>query len=315
MSNNNQFIMSPTNDFCFKELMQNPKVRKGFISCILKKSPEEIAETILMPTETKRDYADDKLSVLDVKILLADGTKMDLEMQVAYFGSWDKRVLFYLTKMYTEQIRKGEDYEKLKKCVHVGILDFVRFPESDECYHKINLCNCKNGEIYTDLLELHILELPKLPAARAKLAHGEMISDELVIRWMEFFSGKTQEDFETMAKQDEYIEEAVNTIFELSADEQKRLEYEAREKAIRDDRARRNWAIKTGLEEGRKQGLKQGLEQGLTQGLEQGLTQGRAEGLALAARIIQLKQSGKTLEEISTDCGLSLEQVKGILGE
>lgn len=291
MSNNNQFIMSPTNDFCFKELMQNPKVRKGFISCILKKSPEEIAETILMPTETKRDYADDKLSVLDVKILLADGTKMDLEMQVAYFGSWDKRVLFYLAKMYTEQIRKGEDYEKLKKCVHVGILDFVRFPESDECYHKINLCNCKNGEIYTDLLELHILELPKLPAARAKLAHGEMISDELVIRWMEFFSSKTQEDFETMAKQDEYIEEAVNTIFELSADEQKRLEYEAREKAIRDDRAKQNWAMKTGLEEGLKQGL------------------------ALATRIIQLKQSGKTLEEISTDCGLSQEQIKEILGE
>lgn len=268
MSNNNQFIMSPTNDFCFKELMKNPKVRKGFISCILKKSPEEIAETILMPTETKRDYADDKLSVLDVKILLADGTKMDLEMQVAYFGSWDKRVLFYLAKMYTEQIRKGEDYEKLKKCVHVGILDFVRFPESDECYHKINLCNCKNGE---------------------------MISDELVIRWMEFFSSKTQEDFETMAKQDEYIEEAVNTIFELSADEQKRLEYEAREKAIRDDRAKQNWAMKTGLEEGLKQGLKQGL--------------------ALATRIIQLKQSGKTLEEISTDCGLSQEQIKEILGE
>ena len=98
-----------------------------------------------------------------------------------------------------------------------------------------------------------------------------------------------------MAKQDEYIEEAVNTIFELSADEQKRLEYEAREKAIRDDRAKQNWAMKTGLEEGLKQGLKQGL--------------------ALATRIIHLKQSGKTLEEISTACGLSQEQIKEILGE
>ena len=107
----------------------------------------------------------------------------------------------------------------------------------------------------------------------------------------EFFSCRMQEDFETMAKQDEYIEEAVNTLFELSADEQKRLEYEAREKAIRDDRARQNWAMKTGLEEGLKQGL------------------------ALASRIIQLKQSGKILEEISTDCGLSQEQIKGILGE
>ena len=296
MSSNNQFIMSPTNDFCFKELMQNPKIRKGFIAGILKKTPEEITETILLPAETRRDYADEKLSILDVKVLLADGTRMDLEMQVAYFGSWDKRVLFYLSKLYTEQIQKGDDYEKLKKCIHVGVLDFIRFPKSEECYHKINLCNCKNGEIYTDLLELHILELPKLPKVRAKLEQGEMVSDdEMVLQWMEFFSCKTQEDFETMAKQDEYMEEAVNTLFKLSADEQKRVDYEAREKAIRDDRAKLDWATKIGLEEG--------------------LAKGKAEGLAMAGKIVQLKLAGKTPEEISTACDLPLEQVKEILGE
>ena len=296
MSSNNQFIMSPTNDFCFKELMQNPKIRKGFIAGILKKTPEEITETILLPAETRRDYADEKLSILDVKVLLADGTRMDLEMQVAYFGSWDKRVLFYLSKLYTEQIQKGDDYEKLKKCIHVGVLDFIRFPESEECYHKINLCNCKSGEIYTDLLELHILELPKLPKVRAKLEQGEMVSDdEMVLQWMEFFSCKTQEDFETMAKQDEYMEEAVNTLFKLSADEQKRVDYEAREKAIRDDRAKLDWATKVGLEEG--------------------LAKGKAEGLAMAGKIVRLKLAGKTPEEISTACDLPLEQVKEILGE
>ena len=288
MSSNNQFIMSPTNDFCFKELMQNPKIRKGFIAGILKKTPEEITETILLPAETRRDYADEKLSILDVKVLLADGTRMDLEMQVAYFGSWDKRVLFYLSKLYTEQIQKGDGYEKLKKCIHVGVLDFIRFPESEECYHKINLCNCKSGEIYTDLLELHILELPKLPKVRAKLEQGEMVSDdEMVLQWMEFFSCKTQEDFETMAKQDEYMEEAVNTLFKLSADEQKRVDYEAREKAIRDDRAKLDWATKVGFD----------------------------EGLAMAGKIVQLNLAGKTPEEISAACDLPFEQVKEILGE
>ena len=300
MSSNNQFIMSPTNDFCFKELMQNPKIRKGFIAGILKKTPEEITETILLPAETRRDYADEKLSILDVKVLLTDGTRMNLEMQVAYFGSWDKRVLFYLSKLYTEQIQKGDDYEKLKKCIHVGVLDFIRFPESEECYHKINLCNCKSGEIYTDLLELHILELPKLPKVRAKLEQGELVSDdEMVLQWMEFFSCKTQEDFETMAKQDEYMEEAVNTLFKLSADEQKRVDYEAREKAIRDDRAKLDWATKVGFDEG----------------LAKGLADGKTEGLAMAGKIVRLKLAGKTPEEISTACNLPLEQVKEILGE
>lgn len=32
--NDDNFIMLPTVDFCFKELMRNPKVRKGFIAAV-----------------------------------------------------------------------------------------------------------------------------------------------------------------------------------------------------------------------------------------------------------------------------------------
>ena len=150
------------------------------------------------------------------------------------------------------------------------------------------------------MLELHILELPKLPKVRAKLEQDEMVSDdEMVLQWMEFFSCKTQEDFETMAKQDEYMEEAVNTLFKLSADEQKRVDYEAREKAIRDDRAKLDWATKVGFDEG----------------LAKGLAEGKTEGLAMAGKIVRLKLAGKTPEEISAACDLPLEQVKEILGK
>ena len=33
--------MHPTVDFCFKELMENAKVRQGLIAAILKKDPED----------------------------------------------------------------------------------------------------------------------------------------------------------------------------------------------------------------------------------------------------------------------------------
>ena len=42
---NQEFIMLPTVDFCFKELMKNPRVRRGFIAALLKKEPEEVEET------------------------------------------------------------------------------------------------------------------------------------------------------------------------------------------------------------------------------------------------------------------------------
>ena len=289
MSNKDDFIMLPTNDFCFKELMQNPKVRKGFIAGILRKDPKEIKETILLPTETRREYIDDKLSILDVKVMLIDGTQLDMEMQVEYVASWNKRTLFYLAKMYTGQIQRGDGYDKFKKCIHVGVLNFMYFSNSEACYHKINLCNSRTGEVYSDLFELHVLELPKLPKVLRKMEQGEEVSDEPIIRWMEFFSGKTQEDFEIMAKQDEYMEEAVNTLFELSADEKKRLEYEAREKAIRDH----NWKMYNARQSG--------LEEGITQGIE------------LAIKIFKAKSSGKTVEDIAEEYSLSVEQVKKIV--
>ena len=59
--NDDNFIMLPTVDFCFKELMRNPKVRKGFIAAVLGKKPEEIRDTTLIPTELRKESEDDKL--------------------------------------------------------------------------------------------------------------------------------------------------------------------------------------------------------------------------------------------------------------
>lgn len=42
---NDNFIMLPTVDFCFKELMQNKEVRKGILSALLGKNPEELEDT------------------------------------------------------------------------------------------------------------------------------------------------------------------------------------------------------------------------------------------------------------------------------
>lgn len=285
----NNFIMLPTNDFCFKELMQNPEVRKGFIAAILKKRPEEIKETTILPTETRGLYEDDKLGILDVNILLYDGSRMDMEMQVQYFAYWDKRILFYLGKMYTGQLRKGDGYEKLQKCIHVSVLDFVHFQEDEECYHIINLRDKKTGKLYTDLLEIHFLELPKLPKDLPEQQEGKGDSNEAVLQWMKFFSGKNKEDFEAMLGQDKYIDEAYRTLVELSADDKKRLEYEAREKAIRDY----NTQINSAEERGEKRG--------------------KQEGISLAKKVYRLNAEGKGLEEIASVCGITIEDVKEIL--
>lgn len=136
-----KFIMLPTVDFCFKELMQNAKVRKGIIAALLGVSPEEIEETTLLPTILRKEYEDDKYGILDVHVQMKNGIQIDFEMQVEEFDFWEKRIVFYLSKMITDQLHAGDNYDKIQKCIHVSILDFIHFPGDDRCYRKITLCD------------------------------------------------------------------------------------------------------------------------------------------------------------------------------
>lgn len=76
------FIMLPTVDFCFKELMNYPKVRKGFIAALMNVEPAEIKETKLLPNELRRSKKDEKLGILDVRVLMESGTQIDMEIQI-----------------------------------------------------------------------------------------------------------------------------------------------------------------------------------------------------------------------------------------
>ena len=277
-----KFIMLPTVDVCFKSLMNNPKVRKGFIAALLNVAPETIAETTLLPTALRQDYPDDKLGILDVRVSLEDRQQFDMEMQVAYFEYWDARILFYLSKIFTDQLKKGEPYENLTKCIHVSILDFIYFEDDDDCHRTICFCDEKTGKKYTDLMEIQILELRKLPK--------ELKNDPDILNWMRFLGGKTRREFEAMAKKDEYIEEAYRELEKLSADEQAKLEYEAREKAIRDHNSQMNSALKRGMEKGQRSLIRTMLKNGAEPDLIAKLT-----GLSLA----EIKEAEKLPDSAS----------------
>ena len=282
---NKDFIMSPKVDVCFAGLMENPKVRRGFCAAILRVPPETVEKTELLPTYLQRDCAEDKLGILDVHIRMADGSRINMEMQVKEHEFWDERVLFYLSKMFSGQLKSGEDYENLKKCIHVSILDFIHFPEDKRCCRTLCFCDTKTGEIYNDKMEIQVLELKKLPK---KIRKGEEL-----VNWMRFFNGKSKEDFRRMAKESIFLEEAYETLQRLSVDDIKRLEYEAREKALRDHNSFVGSARRQGERIGEKRGEKNGIE--------------------LAKKVFKLHTQGKTEEEIASECSMDVEKVREIL--
>ena len=226
MANTNTFIMKPKIDFCFKELMEFAEVRRGFIAAVLGISPEEVVSTELKPTHLRVKHQKDKLGILDVHVILNGEIQIDMEIQVAQFLFWRERSLFYLSKMYSDVILAGEGYQVLGKCIHVGILDFILFEEDEEYYSCFHLWEDKRRRIYSDKLEIHIVELPKL----AKREYPETA----LLKWARFFNAEKKEEFEMVAKTDPHIQKAYDQLLYMSGNEEKRLLYEARQKALND---------------------------------------------------------------------------------
>ena len=193
-----KFIMLPSVDFCFQELMEDEEVRRGFIGAFLRIPPEEILDMELLPKKLRKKYKEEKYGILDVRVRLREGEQLNIEMQSIAYDYWQERSLFYLGKMYVDQIHEGEDYDKLKKCIHVGILDFTLF-EHERYYSCFHIWEDTIRDMYSDKFEIHVLELPKL-------AKYEYPQTEL-LRWAQFFGARSREEIEVLAEKDEYIHE------------------------------------------------------------------------------------------------------------
>ena len=247
--------MKPKVDFCFKELMEFEEVRQGFIAAVLGIEPEEVIKTELLPTHLRVRHNKDKLGILDVRVILNGDIQLDMEIQVAKFLFWRERSLFYLSKMYSDVILTGEGYHVLGKCIHVGILDFILFEEDEEFYSCFHMWEDKRRRKYSDKFEIHIVELPKL-------AEHEY-PETALLKWAKFLNAEKKDEFEMAAKTDPHIQKAYEQLLHMSEDGNKRLIYEARQKAIYDYNTQiySNWH--SGYAQGEENGISIGEEKKL----------------------------------------------------
>ena len=219
------FLMSPKVDFAFKEIMRNELVRKGFLSAVLGIKDTDIKSTVLLNTNLPKIHDDEKQGILDVRLTMNNNTEIDIEIQLAYMKSWADRSTFYLSKMLVEQVGINKRYTNIKKCIGINILDFDYIKETNRFHTIYHISEDTEHIRYTDVLEWHIVELPKLPP----------INDGTnLYNWAKFINAQNEEEFQMLATQDIYLKTAYEQLEIISQDEQKRLEYTARQRALYD---------------------------------------------------------------------------------
>ena len=113
-----------------------------------------------------------------------------------------------------------------------------------------------------------------------------------------------------MADKNKYIGIAYEELQKLSADEIKRLEYEGREKAIRDHKSFMKGALEQGLEQGLQQGIRQGLDLGGHNKLKEITRKKLEKGMEIEQIAENLEEDTETIRSIYDEILRENEQEK-----
>jgi len=219
-----------TNDYLFRALLQeNNKVLKGLICALLHLSPSEVSSVAIMNPIELGTSITQKTFFLDIKVIMNDHTMINLEMQVVNTGNWPERSLSYLCRSF-DNLNKGQNYSEAKPVIHIGLLDFTLFPDHPEFYATYKLMNVKNYTIYSDKFRLSVLNLNCIDLATQEDKAYQ------IDYWAELFKAATWEEIKMLATKNEYISEASETLYQLSAEERIRLQCEAQEDYYRNQR-------------------------------------------------------------------------------
>jgi len=249
----NYNVLPPTDDWIFKLLFGDER-NKSMLVDLLKsfiELPAEEYELTFLNTHLKPEAEDDKLGILDVKVRTKTGKVIDIEIQVNPMKNIGKRLSFYKSKLIVEQVGKGDLYLAIQRVICVCITTHDLFPHVKEYLNRFCFHNKENGLCFEDIPEeIYTLELSKVPVISDGSAGWE---------WLQFLKSKRKEEFEMAAERNPEIRRAVDTLYELSADEEVRAEYEMRQKAWRDRMSQIDGAVQDGMEKVARRALAEGL--------------------------------------------------------
>jgi len=143
---------------------RNIEFLTDFLKSTLTIPEEEYDEIVIVDPNLIREHPKDKLGVIDVKVKTVSGKTIHVEIQTKPFPEMRERMALYDAKMIAEQIGKGEKYKKIKQVISIVIIEKEFIPNSPSYHHRFTMYDSKNKVELTDIVEVHTLELCKIPA-------------------------------------------------------------------------------------------------------------------------------------------------------
>ena len=270
-------VVSAKLDIIFKKIFtENKDMLTSFISSILDIPIESISEIEITNPELPPETLSGKFSRLDLSMKF-DGRLVNVEIQVKNDPDYRDRTLFYWAKLYSSELKSGEDYSELKQTITINIINFNMFEGTD--YHTEVAAMIKGtNEVFSDKFSIHFFELKKIGKKPDPKNKKEL--------WLQFINADSEEDFEMINQTDiPIMKKAVKVIYDMSEDTKIREVARLREKALHDEAS--------ALKNAKAEGISIGKAEGISIGKNEGKNEERANLIA------NMKALGMTDEQIN----------------
>jgi predicted transposase/invertase (TIGR01784 family) len=224
--------IDPKVDFAFKRLFGDPRnssLAKSLINSTFQDADlRPIVDLEIVNPFNLKETPTDKSSILDIRAKDETGRQINLEMQVINHVGLESRILYYLTRFHSRQLQEGQGYLELKTSISILFIDAIIFPESSRVHNRFRLCDVESGLVFSDQIELHVIELPKLLKSNSELS-----SD--LEQWIYFFSNAKGLDMNALpgGLTVPEIKEALAELLNMSGTQEELDRYFDREMALR----------------------------------------------------------------------------------
>jgi predicted transposase/invertase (TIGR01784 family) len=244
------------NDIAFRKIFGNENRKEtliSFLNAVLDfQGSQRITQVAILNPYQLPKLKGGKVTIIDVKATDQAGLTYIIEMQLGDVDGFEKRVLYYSSKSYSDQIKRADFYRKLRPVIFIGILDFEH-TENKNYISRSQVRDIETGERTINDMEFNFIELPKF-----KLELHEL--NTLTEKWVYFIKNAENLELVPHNLNDEGLESAYEEANIQTWTQEELDAYDYTFMREEDERARLDKAVQKAVQKAEQKGEQKGEE-------------------------------------------------------
>jgi len=233
-------------DYAYKLLFTkgDPRLLISLLNAIFanKKINRVIKSLTIKNPYLDKESSEDKLSILDIRAELSDGTAVLVEMHLYGLGELKAKTIRSWARAFGEDLEVGKSYTSQLPTITIAFTNGTIEPlvnkktiseDTSKIHRLCMIMDCEDYTVFTDAMELHYIDM-KAFAKAVNDANGITNEDGLFAKWLSVITQKEINNKAIIenACEEEEIFMAVSTLARQSEDKYTRQAYQRRQDEI-----------------------------------------------------------------------------------